>query len=636
MKNLVESVTLGTAGHIDHGKSALVRRLTGIDPDRLKEEQLRGMTIDLGYAFYTTRLGAKVGIIDVPGHEKFVKNMVTGAASIDIVALVVAADDGVMPQTREHLEIMDVMGITRGLVALTKVDLVDAEMIEMATLDVSDLVEGTFLEGAPIVPLSSQTGEGFETFVDRLEELIASVEHVSPSGLFRLPVQRVFSVKGFGTVVTGVPISGSVKVGDTVELLPNGVQGKVRGMQAFDEPIEEGKAGHRIAMNISDVDYRSLRRGCTVATPGYFKPCTFFEGHFRYFDSLDFPLNNNNAVKVHAGTAEEMAKVVLLDRPVLLPGETGFIQLRLEKPMVVVPGDPFLIRRHSPALSLGGGTVVELTGKKIKRFKAYALDHLEIKHQKIEEEAAALAAFEMRRWKSGFFSIKDLSVAVSQDRGAVEAVVQSLADSGEVGDAGRGLFIHRERFEELAGTIAAGLDELHRAHPLQPTVDMAVLRSRLNVEPVAYQMLMKRMEKEGYLETARGGRVRTKGYEVALDENQRRLADQLVDRLKQASLSPPMPEELARELGGDTASLFEYLSATGEFTRIQDFFVSTEVMDRLKEAVVRCAEREGEVKIPLLKEEFATTRKFMIPIMEHLDAVGLTRREGDRRFLAKG
>ncbi|MBU0754821.1 MAG: selenocysteine-specific translation elongation factor, partial [Planctomycetes bacterium] len=279
----IAGVTLGTAGHIDHGKSALVRTLTGIEPDQLKEEQARGMTIDLGYAFYTTNNGRQVGVIDVPGHEKFVKNMVTGASSINIVILVVAADDGVMPQTREHLEIMEVMGIRRGLVALTKIDLVDHEMRDLARQDIEELLEGTFLEGARIFPLSSQSGEGFDPFKEHLEELIEEAEYRSPSRLFRMPVQRAFSAKGFGTVTTGVPISGTVSVGDTVEILPQEKKGKIRGMQAFGSSCSQGRAGHRVALNVADVDYQVLCRGSTVATPGYFQAVHFFEGYFSFF-----------------------------------------------------------------------------------------------------------------------------------------------------------------------------------------------------------------------------------------------------------------------------------------------------------------------------------------------------------------
>ena len=634
----IVSLTLGTAGHIDHGKTALVRALTGIEADRLKEERLRGMTIDLGYAFYETRKGRRIGIIDVPGHEKFVRNMVTGAASVDLVVLVVAADDGVMPQTREHLDIMTVMGIRNGLVALTKIDLVDDEMVELAGEDVKELVKGTFLEGKPVVPLSSQTGEGMERFIDHLEVAIDETDRVSPEGLFRLPVQRVFSAKGFGTVVTGVPLSGTIRVGDPVEVLPPGLRGKVRGLQAFGRQFEEGRAGHRVAANLSDVNYHEVSRGCVVVTPGLIEATGIFEGRFAYFGSLDFPLRNRTEVKVHSGTAEEMGVIVLLNAKELLPGEEAFVQIRLERPMVVAPGDPFLIRRHSPALSLGGGRILSISGRKAKRFKPYVLEPLEGRGKALAEGPEALIAFEMGCWPEGAFTPRDLVRALGQPPARVEAVLGKLESEGEVEAVGKDAFLHRKRFRALAESVEEALDQLHTRNPLKPWIELNALRALTGLEARVLQILLKRLESECRI-LAEGKKVRRPDHEVRLTEKQQAQAETLKDAIHEASLSPPTLEEAADRLGADPeelADLAQYLVEAERLVRIPPFLFSAERLAELEEAVIRCCREEGEVVIPKIRDAFGTTRKYMIPLMEHLDAKGVTRREGDRRFLKSG
>jgi selenocysteine-specific elongation factor len=632
----IASVTLGTAGHIDHGKSALIHRLTGIDPDRLKEEQLRGMTIDLGYAFYTTRKGMRVGVIDVPGHEKFVKNMVTGASAIDIVILAVAADDGVMPQTREHLEIMDVMGIRQGIVALTKIDLVDREMAELAAQDVEDLISGTFLDGEKVHPLSSETGDGIDAFKDRLEELIEHVEHTSPSGLFRMPVQRVFSAKGFGTVVTGVPMSGTIRIGDPVEVLPQGLKGKIRGMQAFGTACEEGRAGHRVALNIADVDYHALQRGCSVTQPGCFKPVHFFEGHFTFFDSMPFPLKNMMEVKVHAGTAEVLAKIVFLDRKTFEPGDAGYVQIRPQEPMVVAPGDPFLIRRHSPALTLGGGMVVDLSDRKARRFKEQSLSRLKARHEALGKEPADRLDFEMRYWQSGLFTVPEMSRAMGQEAERVKALLEEFISRSAIMQVGRDKYIHKECFAEIAEGIAQALKELHAQFPLKTYLDLGLLRNRLSMEAASLQHLLKIMEDEGRVEMIKGGMIRVPGYQVELDADQERMIEGIMEVLSDRGLSPPDNAELAAiiEIGReDVEAMIAYLVEEGRVMKIAGFHFSTEVIDRLKEVVVEFGQETGEVKIPKIKEIFPTTRKYIIPVMEYLDSINLTRREGEKRFL---
>ncbi|MFH2001041.1 MAG: SelB C-terminal domain-containing protein, partial [Planctomycetota bacterium] len=466
----------------------------------------------------------------------------------------------------------------------------------------------------------------------RLKEL----KHASRSGLFRMPVQRAFSAKGFGTVVTGVPISGSIKPGEIVEILPQGLTGKVRGLQAFGEPCEEGRAGHRIAINIADVDYHALNRGCTVATPGYFKSALFFEGRFAYFHSLGFPLKNGTEVKVHAGTAEEMGCVILLDSQVMVPGQEGYIQVRLEKPMVVVPGDRFLLRRHSPATSLGGGIVVERSGRKAKRFKPFPLKLLDSKYSSLNEEAAALLNFEMQQWKNGFFTLKDMALAISQKEEIVKDLLDRFLTDGVVKASGQGLYIHKENLAELVARVEDALRHLHASDPLKPYIDTNLVRNHLRMEIGALQHALKIMETECRVETTKGGRVRIAGRAVTLDAEQERIVNALMSWLNKAGLNPPTLEEICAELKikpQDAESLTGYLEASGMLKRISGYYLSIEVLERLKKVIRQCAKEHGEVKIPLIKEQLPTTRKYIIPIMEYLDGTGFTHREGDRRFL---
>ncbi|MFH0944110.1 MAG: selenocysteine-specific translation elongation factor, partial [Planctomycetota bacterium] len=311
MSSVIHRVIVGTAGHIDHGKSSLVRRLTGIDPDRLKEEQARGMTIDLGFAPYRTESAKTVGIIDVPGHERFVKNMVAGACSVDIFLLVVAADDGVMPQTREHIEILDLLGAQKGIVVVTKIDLVDRELRELAVGEIQEYLAATPFSGAPLVPVSTTTGEGIPELRNCLDRMIDATQSRESSGLFRMPIQRVFSAAGHGTVLTGVPVSGTVRLGELLEVMPHGFTGKVRAIEAYREKREDAQAGHSTALNLSDVDYRRVRRGDVVGAPGSFRPARLLEAELRYLASAPRPLKHGGEVRLHLGTAESLARVVL-------------------------------------------------------------------------------------------------------------------------------------------------------------------------------------------------------------------------------------------------------------------------------------------------------------------------------------
>ncbi|MGD0090332.1 MAG: selenocysteine-specific translation elongation factor, partial [Planctomycetota bacterium] len=387
------NVVLGTAGHIDHGKSTLVQALTGIHPDRLKEEQERGITIDLGFAPLELSNGLCAGIIDVPGHERFIKNMVAGATGIDFVMLVVAADDGVMAQTREHLQIIQLLGVRDGLTVITKKDLVEPDYLALVLEDVKALEAGSFLESRPVVIVSCKTGEGIAELKALLEAALAQVRRRAASGPFRMPIQRVFAKEGFGTVVTGVPLSGQVAIGDTLEVLPPGHQGRVKGLHAYNHPITHGQAGHSTAVNLHgpQIDKQELTRGMVVVTPGVFLPCRLVTARLTHLPGLPRPLKHRAPVRFHAGTAEVQGKVLLLEGDLMAPGTSGWIQVLLAEPVVLAPGDRFILRHQTPMVTLGGGEVLDVAPHKRKRAQPAVFAELQ---QRLDclNEPAALAA----------------------------------------------------------------------------------------------------------------------------------------------------------------------------------------------------------------------------------------------------
>ncbi|MDO8785675.1 MAG: selenocysteine-specific translation elongation factor, partial [Syntrophales bacterium] len=382
----MKHIILGTAGHVDHGKTALIRALTGIDTDRLKEEKERGITIDLGFASLSLESGQKLGIVDVPGHERFVKNMVAGAAGIDIVALAIAADEGVMPQTREHLHICSLLGIKRGLVALTKIDLVDEDWLELVTDDVSKFLKGTFLESSPIAPLSALTGAGLPEFLAALDLISSEMEGEYDTGVFRLPIDRVFTMKGFGTVVTGALTSGQVKVAEGVEILPKKLTAKIRGIQVHNQNVTMGEAGQRIAINLQGVEKAIISRGEVLARPETLEASSRLDVHFEYLASAGKKLKNRTLVRFHAGTSEIIARLILLDRDEIEPGEKTYAQLVLGSPAVTMARDRFVIRSYSPVTTIGGGMIIDPLPKKQKRYAEKALHECSLLHEGTFEE----------------------------------------------------------------------------------------------------------------------------------------------------------------------------------------------------------------------------------------------------------
>jgi len=635
----IQPIVIGTAGHIDHGKSTLVRALTGIDPDRLKEEKERGLTIDLGFAPLELADGRTVGIVDVPGHERFIKNMVAGASGIDLVVLVVAADDGVMPQTREHLAIMGLLGVQRGLVALTKIDLVEAELVEMAAEDVREAVAGTFLAQAPLFPVSTITGEGLEELRSALVAMAAESRPRSAAGVFRMPIQRVFSSKGFGTVVTGIPVSGTVALGDVLEILPGGHKGKVRGLQAYKQTTERCCAGHSTAINLSDVPHRAVQRGCVAATPGFFRAARMVGAKLSLLPALDRPLSNRTAVRLHTGTIEVLGEVVLLDAAEIAPGGTGLIQFRLEEPVACTAGDRFVVRLASPLITLGGGTILEQSRYRLKRFKGFVIDELSRQEESLGSPVDLLEVALLRAGE-GLHALSELSVAIKRPRAETREMLSALAERGSVMSPDGGQkWVHLEVLERSLQRLREVVQAWFGANRLRGVMDVRDLRVESGFEAGYLSALLDEEAARGGLALESGGKLRLPGREVELDEQGIALRDRILERMERAACQPPSQEELAAETGapaGKIAGLLEMLSDAGRLEHLgKGLYMAAGAVERARAAVVANCGRHGELEIPELRDALQTSRKYLIPLLEHLDSQGLTLRQGGRRVLRR-
>jgi len=634
----IQPIVIGTAGHIDHGKSTLVRSLTGIDPDRLKEEKERGLTIDLGFARMELADGRQVGIVDVPGHERFIKNMVAGATGMDLVILVVAADDGVMPQTREHLAIMSILGIKRGFIALTKVDLVEPDLVDLAEEDVRESVAGTFLEDAPIVRVAPPAGQGVEELRALLSKLAQTIEPRSDDGVFRMPVQRVFSSRGFGTIVTGIPMSGRVSVGDVLEVLPSGQKGKVRGIQAYHQSTQTARAGHSTALNLADVDHSRVERGDVVCSKGFFRPIKMVGASLAVLPDFARNVVNRLPIRLHAGTAEALGEVVLLDHEELEPGSEGFVQFRLEHALVCAPGDRFVVRLASPMVTIGGGTILEESKYRLKRFKRFVLDDLERQAASLGSPVALLEA-ELVRAPERWVPVDALAFKLKRPAKDTRALLAELEASGRALSPGPGeRWIHREVFDLAVQSVQDQIEGWFRDNPLRQVVDVLDVRRLTGFDANFLAVLLTELEQRGVVLNEAGGNVRMAGREIELDDATRELRATLLELLEGAGVQPPAPDELCARVGAaqaDVERVLKLLEDEGKAGRVGAIYYATAVLDQVRTAIVENCEANGKLEIPELRDRLGTTRKFLIPLLEYFDAKGVTLRQGGHRVLKR-
>lgn len=630
---------LGTAGHIDHGKTSLVKALTGIDCDRLPEEKARGITIDIGFAILD--LGDfRLGIVDVPGHERFIKNMLAGATGIDLAVLVVAADDSVMPQTREHLEILRLLGLRHGVIALTKCDLVDETTREVVSLEVRELVRGTFLENAPLIQTSAHKGEGIAELKDALRAACQRVEErTTTAEWFRLAIDRSFVVQGHGTIVTGSVTSGTVKVGDEVEWQPRGERVRVRSLQSHDQAVEEVHRGMRAAINLAGVAHEDVVRGQELATPGFLIPSRVLTIRVHCLADARRPLKHRLPVRFHVGTAEIMGTLSLLDCDAVEPGGWGLAQIFLEEPATATWGQPFVIRGSSATWTLGGGQVLQPAAKKVRRRHLESLERIERLWIGNPEERALTVA-----WFGGFsgFTLADLVRGANLSPESASALIQKLTDEGKlvaiVSSPTRQTLLHADLVKELDQRILQVVDRLHEQFPLMSSHDRQRVQSQLDYvgdDALVHAATNRLLQQKRLVGDLR--RIARADFKPKLSNNLRKLKDKLVAAYQEARFQPPEPTTFASQAGGNAANLadlFEVCVAEGLLVRAgPDLYLHADADADMRRLVSEKLAAGNGLTVAEIRDLLGTTRKFAVPLCEYLDRVGVTIRDGDLRIL---
>ena len=633
----MKHVIVGTAGHIDHGKTALVKALTGIDTDRLKEEKERGISIELGFAHLDISDDLHLGIIDVPGHERFVKTMLAGVGGIDLVVLVIAADEGVMPQTREHLHICELLQVKRGLIALTKVDLVEPDWQEMVRADLEGFLAGTFLEGAPVIPVSSISGKGLPELRGALRELAEGVEPKRQGGIFRLPIDRVFTIKGFGTVVTGTIWSGTLKVGDEVIVLPQELGSRVRRLQVHGRTVEQAWAGQRTAVNLPGLEVDQVDRGNLLAFAGAPKSAMAFDASLDLLKDAPRALRSRARVRFHLGTSETLARVVLLDREELRPGEEALAHLRLEAPATALAGDRYVIRSYSPALTIGGGSILDPTPPVRRRAKALVLEHLKVLRsgtsgQQVErlllQAGPTPIALDALRASA---SLDDTSLMTELTRLVETDVAVRLGGKNELG------YIHKTTYDRLAAEILSRLEEFHRREPLKDGLPKEELRTKLpQAGPPLFSHLLHTLAEERRIAIDRE-KVRHYLHQPTFSLEEQAVKGRLETMYRSAGFQPPDLEvALSRAGGGGKAgvTIFHRLADEGMVVKMKDdLYLHRDHYERAKGMLIDYLKLHASITVPGFKDLLGVSRKFAIPLLEHFDSVKLTRRQGDERVL---
>ncbi|HZW03225.1 MAG TPA: selenocysteine-specific translation elongation factor [Anaerolineaceae bacterium] len=626
---------IGTAGHVDHGKSTLVEALTGIHPDRLKEEQEREMTIELGFAWLTLPGGDEVGIVDVPGHRDFIENMLAGVGGIDAALFVVAADEGVMPQTREHLAILNILQIPAGIIALTKTDLApDPDWLDLVETDVRDAVAGTVLADAPLVRVSARTGAGLDDLLKTIQACLSQRPIRPDMGRPRLPIDRVFTVAGFGTVVTGTLTDGTLRVGEELEILPAGFRARIRGLQTHKRKVDTAVPGSRVAVNLTGVEVDQIRRGDILAHAGQFRPTARVDVQFRLDAGVTAPLKHNSEVKLFLGAAEVLARTRVLGAEEIRPGTEGWLQLELREPVVAVRGDRYILRRPSPGETLGGGAVIDPHPKKRhKRFAADVLERMAALSQGTPADVLAQAAEQ-----AGFASLQEAAERAHLPADHVEPAAAELVAAGRLValedgplTVGSGILVAaRSQWERLSDVAAAEVRSYHQAYPLRRGMPREALKSRLKVTPRVFQAALRRWLQAGRL-AENGTNVHLPEHRVRFSPQQQAAVDRLLERFDQAPYAPPSVKEAQAAVSEE---VYTVLIERGDLVQVSpDVVFRQAVFDRLVEAVREHLQNHETLSVVEFRDRFETSRKYALAFLEYLDQIGVTVRVEDARKL---
>jgi len=630
----LKRLIIGTAGHIDHGKTTLVKALTGLETDRLKEEKQRGISIELGFAPFVLPSGQKAAIVDMPGHERFIRHMLAGAFGIDIVILTIAADEGIMPQTREHMDIIELLGVKKGVVALTKKDLVDEEWLMLVEDEVQQYLKGSILNDAPIIPLSAATGEGLPQLLEALEKLAQEVQEKPAFGHARLPIDRVFTISGFGTVVTGTLWSGQINVGETLELMPAQKPVKVRTLQVHGDKVNTAYAGQRVAVNLQGIDVAEINRGDLLSTSGFLLPSYRVDCRLRLLKSSNRQLKNWSRIRFHLGTEEAMGRVALLDRDELLPGEETYAQIVLEKPIVCYKGDPFVIRYYSPVTTIGGGTIIDANAPKQKRFREDILEQLATKE---EGSLYDIILQEIEAHPQQVVNLTGLVKATGATEEQVRNELDQLLIDEKIQKLQTGEYISAYGLNAVYMKLEDVLKTYHQRYPLRSGYSKEDLRSRLfpHMNGKVFNAVLNVLENKGQL-VNRNNLVALANHETSPGTKEQQIIAQIMEDMTGNLYTPPSVEEIRERIGVDEtlfAEILSYLISTGQIVKLSgDIYFSAQAIEAGKSMLTEYFSHEKELSLATARDLFNTSRKYAVPLIEYYDKVRFTRRVGDVRI----
>lgn len=636
----MKHVIIGTAGHIDHGKTTLIKALTGRDTDTLREEKERGISINLGFTFFDLPSNKRAGIIDVPGHEKFIKNALAGVSSIDVVLLVIAADEGIMPQTKEHFEILQLLNVKKGIIVLTKADLVEEEWLTMVKEDLKDYFKGTFLEKAPIHAVSSKTGEGIKELITAIDSATEEVEAKDTEGHFRLTVDRVFSVSGFGTVVTGTIISGRIEEGESVQVYPSNAFTKVRGIQVHENSVKYAEAGQRCAVNLANIKTSEIKRGDIISKENVLEASLLVDCSMHYLSSCEKPLENRQRVKLYHGTSELLCRVVILDKEELKPGETGYVQLKLEEPITAQRNDRFVIRNYSPMYTIGGGVIIEPTAKKAKR-----LDSTYIEELRIKESGSAESILEktVEKFSGDYPDTTAVLKALGKNEENIEAKLEELVKDKKIlklTSLDKATYIHTSFLKVKGLEIEKLLARFHREYPLKAGISKEEIRTKIfgkGIKQKTYDEILELLRLRNIIKLHRSF-VSLNEFEIKYNEDQARMKRTIITAYKDSKYTPPKYEEIS-QMEKDKKSfkmVYDSLLDLGDLVKLsEECILLKEYFESAKEKVTEYIRKKGSISAAESRDLFNTSRKYAVAILEHFDSIKLTRRIEDARVLYK-
>ncbi len=630
-------IVIGTAGHVDHGKTTLIKKLTGIDPDRLKEEKERGMSIDLGFAYLNLPNDVCAEIIDVPGHEHFIKNMLAGVGFLDLALLVIAANEGVMPQTKEHLDILKLLAVKKGIIILNKVDLVDQEWLSLVTENIKEITKNTFFAEAPIVHVSAVTGEGLEKLKQTIAQYAETIETKNISASFRLPVDRVFKMEGFGTVITGVLISGTLKLDDPVEILPQRIKSRIRQMENHGKKISQAFAGQRLGVNLAGLKLEEINRGDLLAQPGYLSPTNLIDVHLQLLGNIPHPLTNRTRVRVYLGTGEYFARAKLLDRNELKPGEEGYLQLQLEKEVTVLKNDYFVLRLYSPLVTIGGGRILDPSPAKHKRFQDKIIRKLTTYEKGSKEE---LVEQVLRNEKKIVFSLEEIVKTTNLSQEEIKNILALLKQENKIIWLEKPeRIIHQERIENLKEKIIRILQELHQKQSLRLNLSKEETKTKVGEE--FFDFVLSELAKEGKIILEKD-KIRLAGYQPKFSPEEEKIKQEIENICRKGAFTPLTFEEIRIHLSQSKdipkpekiETIISSLIETGTLVKLEEgFLIHRDTLEKAKQVLKEYLLKKKEITVSEYRQVLNSSRKYTLPILQYFDTIKFTKRIGDKRIL---